>query len=141
MNLKNHKQKLYYPAGLITLLFIPLSYLLAGYKSTASNERLLSCPFPPHIYCDPPEDDWSINKVFITVDLTSEETTNKKAVFKGKQLVKILVKSKSLSWGVRFKLCDEMKFETVVELLDIFQLEGAKIYSFYEDEIRVVNPR
>lgn len=140
MNVKNLKQTLYYPAGLLTLLFIPLSYFLASYKSSASNERLLSCPFIPSIFCGPADADYFSNKLYTTIELTGSEAENERVILKGRLLVRALVESQSTTKGIRFKLCDEMKFENLIELLNTFKLEGVKIYLIDEQNIWVMNP-
>ncbi len=77
-------------------------------------------------------------KVYTDVILT--ENNDKQMLTKSKFLIRELVQSNSPVKAIRFRLCDEMKFETYLDLLNLIQSEGARIIQMTEENIWIMNP-
>ncbi len=77
-------------------------------------------------------------KVYTDVFLTGNE--HKLALTKSKLLIRELVQSNSSVEAIRFRLSDEMKFETYLNLLKLIQTEGARIILMTEENIWIMNP-
>lgn len=139
MNLKNHKQIRYYSLGLISLLFIPLSYLLAVYKSNPKNERLFCCPLYCGMGCSRMSNDISEYN-YLDIYLSDDEVCDKSKIRTGKELIRELTDFKKPIYGIRFHLSDKVKFETIMNLLNSCAIEG-KSFALAGNDIWVFHPK
>jgi hypothetical protein len=108
------------------------------YESSVSTIRMLNCRFMPSVGCQLGAQVEGTEKVYTDVFLRGNK--NNLTLIKSKLLIRELVQSNSPVKAIRFRLCDEMKFETYLDLLNLIQSEGARIIQMTEENIWIMNP-
>jgi len=124
----------------MSLLLIPLSFLLADYKSKTSNERLLGCNLWNYGDTSDYEALEYLSKIkFTDICLSKNATKNNTQIRKGKQLIQELAQSKKETAGIHITLNDELKFEVVIDILSLCKAKEMA-YSIGQDDIWILIP-
>ena len=140
MILRKNTRTWFYPVGLVSLMFIPLSYFLAVYKSNPTNERLFSLRLEhPSNSCDPSDLSYLYSIDYADVYLTTNQFKNVVELEYGLSMIRKLNHLKS-SKGVRVILNDSMKFESVLSVFDRFKTEGIEHYYLVGNDICILGP-
>jgi len=132
-------QKRFYPVGLIPLLFLPLIFWLAIFRSNPMNERMLSCHFSRNNYYQDHFDHQNyLKQLYTDIYLTDDESDNKSIIQQGEYLIKALNDPENARSGIHFRLSETMNFEHVIAILNCCEKEK-KVYCFIGNDIWILN--
>lgn len=143
----HHKKKIikriYYPAGLISLIFLPLLCIWFINKNEPFKQyRIISATFVTN--------NKSLDFAFVPAEITSKRdftyftlTGNEKEdqlkVKQARIKIRELVRSQDTTLGVCFRFNDLAKFWTFVKAIEICRTENAKLFVPYENDIWIYN--
>lgn len=136
-------KRIYYPAGLISLIFLPLLCIWFINKNEPFKEyRIISATFATN--------NKSLDFAFMPAEITSKRdftyftlTGNEKEdqlkIKQARFKIRELVRSQDTTLGVCFRFNDLAKFWTFVKAIEICRTENAKLFVPYENDIWIYN--
>lgn len=140
------KRRLYYPAGLISLVLLPalcIGYLFLNhvfdkfvvFEVNWWNPQEYGQYVPDNFVKEANPD-----KHFYDVNLTGDNQADKVKLKHAQKAIHELVQSQDTSTIVHFHFSKTARYWTFVEALDICQIEKAMFYIPYKNDLWVLNP-
>ena len=147
MKIKPRSSKLlYYPAGLISLVFLPILCIWYLYQNKAF-EKIVALEitwwapslqlYNPHIY--PKENHFY--KHYIDINLTGNDSEDKKKLEDAQLKIRNLVSSQDTTSVVHFHFSDNANYWTLIKAIDICFIEKANHFFPFGNDIWVSIPK
>jgi hypothetical protein len=137
-------RRIYYPAGIISLILLPTLCLWYLNRNHAFDKYGVI----EVAWCSPPSNNpyiFSIdnlpNKNYTDINLTGNDKDDKLKFNYAQLQIRELVKSQDTSTGVHVHFSDYSKYWTLIRAFDICKIENAKIYINYENDMWILNPK
>ena len=143
--MRKHSKKIYYSAGLISIILLPLLCVLylqnikAFTQYTAMDVQIwdgtvntsLDSALVRHVN----------SKKYTVVHLTGNNARDERKLVDAQKEVKRITASKDSVNGIRFHFGKKSEYWTYVRVIDIMAIEKAKFYVNYKDDIWFANPK
>lgn len=140
--MKTQRRKLYYSAGLISIILLPIFCLIylnsiKAFKQFGSIQISLSDKGFT-------ENNVSLKKYlnskrYFIVNLTGNNKIDKLKLENANILIKKIILSKDSIQGVKFNL-RKSEYWTFIKILDILRINNAELYNLYNNELWFANP-
>ncbi|HHT9079622.1 TPA: hypothetical protein ACT5CJ_002412 [Flavobacterium psychrophilum] len=143
--MRKHNRKIYYSAGLISIILLPLLCIL----NLKNNDAFIQYGSIDLYTWDGKEDsiltkgisEYLNSKKYTTVTLTGKTNSDEIKLNIAQKNIRKLILSKDSINGIRFHFNKKSEYWAFVKVLDILQVEKAKFYVPYKDDIWFANPR
>ena len=147
MKIKPNSSKLiYYPAGLISLIFLPILCIWYLYQNKAF-EKFVALEitwwapnlqlYNPHIY---PRENHP-NKYYMEINLTGNDLEDKEKLEDAQLKIRNLVRTQDTSTVIHFHFNDTANYWTLIKAIDICFIENATHFFPYGNDIWVSIPK
>jgi hypothetical protein len=140
--MRKHNKKIYYSAGLISIIMLPILCVIYLKNNDAfvnygsiELETWNGKDFEPEIT------KFLNSKKFTVVTLTGNINSDKTKLNDAEQKIKRLIISKDSINGIKFHFEKKSEYWTFVKVLDILESEKARFYVPYKNDIWFTNPR
>ena len=143
--MRKHNKKIYYSAGLISIILLPI-FCLIYLKSIDAFTQYGSID----LYTWDGKEDSIItkglskflnSKKYTIVTLTGNINSDERKLNIAQKNIQKLISSKDTINGIRFHFDQKSQYWAFVKVLDILQVENAKFYVPYKNDIWFANPR
>lgn len=143
--MRKHNKKIYYSAGLISIILLPI-FCLIYLKSIDAFTQYGSID----LYTWDGKEDSIItkglskflnSKKYTIVTLTGNINSDETKLNIAQKNIQKLISSKDTINGIRFHFDQKSQYWAFVKVLDILQVENAKFYVPYKNDIWFTNPR
>jgi hypothetical protein len=143
--MRKHNKKIYYSAGLISIILLPI-FCLIYLKSIDAFTQYGSID----LYTWDGKEDSIItkglskflnSKKYTIVTLTGNINSDETKLNIAQKNIQKLISSKDTINGIRFHFDQKSQYWAFVKVLDILQVENAKFYVPYKNDIWFANPR
>ena len=143
--MRKHNKKIYYSAGLISIILLPI-FCLIYLKSIDAFTNYGSI----ELYTwDGKEDsiltkglsEFLNSKKYTIVTLTGNINSDEAKLNIAQKNIQNLISSKDTINGIRFHFNQKSQYWAFIKVLDILQVENAKFYVPYKNDIWFANPR
>lgn len=143
--MRKYKHKIYYTAGLISLILLPI---LCVWKSK-NHEAFKNCSSIDIQFWNGKEDNEGTkgitnflnSKRFITVNLNGDNATDLRKIDIAAIEIKKIKLSKDSIKGVKFHFGPKSDYATFIRVLDVLAIQKPGCYIPYKDDIFVANPK
>lgn len=143
--MRKHKSKIYYSAGFISIILLPILCML----NSKNNEAFANCCSIDIQFWDGKEDDlgnkgltaFLNSKKYTTVNLNGDNYTDLEKIDKAAIEIKKIVLSKDSIRGVKFHFGPNSEYATFIKVLDVLAIQKPGFYVPYKDDIFVANPK
>ncbi|WP_329805504.1 hypothetical protein [Flavobacterium facile] len=143
--MRKHKSKIYYSAGFISIILLPILCVL----NSKNNEAFTNCCSIDIQIWDGKEDDlgnkgltkFLNSKKYTTVNLNGDSVIDLKKIDKAAIKIKGITLSKDSIRGVKFHFGPNSDYATFIRVLDVLAIQKAGFYVPYKDDIFVANPK
>jgi hypothetical protein len=143
--MRKHNRKIYYSAGLISIILLPILCIL-HLKSIDAFTDYRSIDLQ---IWDGKEDNIRPNgvakylnsKKYTIVNLNGNNSSDKTKLYKAKKLVHKLILSKDSINGLKFHFGEKSEYWTFISVLNILIEENAEFYVPYKSDIWFANPK
>ncbi len=133
---------MYYPAGLISLILLPILCIWYLEKNRAFHKLVcLEVVYWGENHPSYYKQEFVIHpeREFVNLKLTGNERENKIKLDFAQLTIRELVATKDTVTGIHFILDDGLKYKTLIYVLDILEVENARQFVAREDDIWVFN--
>jgi hypothetical protein len=143
--MRKHNKKIYYSSGLISIILLPI-FCLIYLKSIDAFTQYGSID----LYTWDGKEDSIItkglskflnSKKYTIVTLTGNINSDETKLNIAQKNIQKLISSKDTINGIRFHFDQKSQYWAFVKVLDILQVENAKFYVPYKNDIWFANPR
>ena len=143
--MRKHKSKIYYSAGFISIILLPILCVL----NSKNNEAFTNCCSMDIQIWDGKEDDlgnkgltkFLNSKKYTTVNLNGDNCADLKKIDKAAIEIKEITLSKDSIRGVKFHFGPNSDYATFIRVLDVLAIQKPGFYVPYKDDIFVANPK
>lgn len=146
VNLLKKRRKVFYPIGLLSLLFIPFICIwMLNRNQLFDDSRLLTVYWwNQEFYENNPEffPEGSHPKInYIYINLNGNELHDELKLVAAQYFIRWIVKSKSQDHGVHFKFGKKAEFWTFIKAVNICNIENLKVFVPFENDLWALNLR
>jgi adenine specific DNA methylase Mod len=143
--MRKHNRKIYYSAGLISIILLPALCVL----HLKNNDAFIHYGVISYSVWDGKENEIGTegireflnSKKYKIVNLTGDNNSNKIKLDNAADKIKRMIVSKDSINGIKFHFSQKSQYWTYVRVLDILAIEKAKFYIPYKNDIWFTNPR
>ncbi|MGO4773732.1 hypothetical protein ACEN2I_18925 [Flavobacterium sp. W22_SRS_FK3] len=140
--MRKRRTKIYYSAGLISIILLPLFCILYLKTNNAfTNYGSLELQTWNGKDFEPEITNFLNTKKFSTVTLTGNISSDEAKLNIAEKEIKKLILSKDSINGIKFHFETKSEYWTFVRVLDILESKKAKFYLPYKNDIWFANPR
>jgi hypothetical protein len=142
MEMRKHNKKIYYSAGLISIIMLPILCVIYLKNNDAFvNYGSIKLEFWNGKDFEPEITKFLNSKKFTVVTLTGNINSDKIKLNDAEQKIKRLIISKDSINGIKFHFEKKSEYWAFVKVLDILESEKARFYVPYKNDIWFTNPR
>ena len=139
------RKRIYYSAGLISIIMLPVLCLI-NIKNNDAFKNRSSMGFQNWDGLENTEFfknniAYLKTKNFTTVSLTGNNNLDSIKLKEAQKSIETLVKSKDSVGGIKFHFGQKSKYWSFIRVLDILQIEQCTAYFVYKDDIWATNPK
>ncbi len=136
-----HSKKLYYPAGIISLILLPVLCVWYFNRHHAFEQlHVVSVTWPPrsgHFF----EDEDYLDRDYTHFNLTGDNQQNDIEIKRSKMQLRELIDSKDTMHGVHFHFADNTQFQQWIKVYDVCKTAKANVFIVHNNGIWIFNPR
>ena len=135
-----NRKKIYYIPGIISLTILPIIFCFYNYSYQRTNIKTVIKSFfwnpeLPKKYPEIFKEEYPPKRNYEDIYLTGENESDKIKLAFSQIRVREILKYNDSTKGVHYHFGDSSEYWTFIKTLDIFQIEQAKTYMIYENDI------
>jgi uncharacterized protein YktA (UPF0223 family) len=140
--MQKHNKKFYYSAGLISIILLPICCILY-LKSIDAFTHYGSIDLYAWNGKDFKKETIQFlnSKKFKIINLTGDSVSDKKKLNIAQKEIKKIISTKDSIRGIKFHFEKKSEYWSYVRVIEILEIENAKVYLPYKNDIWFANPR